>query len=88
MWPIMRFAGAAISLVATPATGRRFAWQNKPQFAIRRAGAATANRATAAASDSARIIGMWRRRMNKIWCFSDCQRLLAAAAGLASREGI
>jgi hypothetical protein len=53
------------------AAGRRFAWQNKPQFAIRPDEVAAANRATVLAMLIRPGFSLVRRRITKIVVFLE-----------------
>src|SRR5712691_4696418 len=70
------------------AAGRRFAWQNKPQFAIRLMRVDAANCATVLATLIRPVFSLVRRRMTKIVVFLELNASCRPPGVLASRRRI
>src|SRR5438034_2268753 len=70
------------------AAGRRFAWQNKPQFAIRPDEVAAANCATVLATLIRPVFSLVRRRMTKIVVFLELNASCRPPGALASRRRV
>src|SRR5258707_10191686 len=70
------------------AAGRRFAWQSKPQFAIRPDEVAAANCATVLAMLIRPVFSLVRRRMTKIVVFLELNASCRPPGVLAQRRRV